>query len=204
MTSLPLFAVLLLAVAAPFAVAKPYENFDTWCGGGADNLTSTDENWESGCAPDVTADDLLAVFATGGSGAELPAGTAAASAGVVLDGANLGGNHFEFTAGSGATVRFGACALTAVDAPSAITWKMGWPITLGDSAQTWTIGRNNTVEFNATIGGEQDLVFAGSGTAKLKMGSARSGTLKVTSGTLWLDASWANCTNVVVAGGSSR
>ena len=57
--------ILLLAVAAPFAVAEPYDNFDTWCGGGSDNFTSTDENWESGSAPDVTANDLLAVFATG-------------------------------------------------------------------------------------------------------------------------------------------
>ena len=194
--------ILLLAVSAPFAVAEPYENLDTWCGGGADGLTSTDENWESGSAPDITSNDLLAIFATGGSEALLPAGTAAAFAGIVLDGANLGGNRFEFTAGSGATATIGECALTVSNAPSAITWSIRWPITLKDFPQTWTIGRNNTVEFNERIDGEQDLVFAGSGTAKLNADSTRSGLLKVTSGTLWLAGSWKNCTNVVVAGGT--
>ena len=183
--------ILLLAVAAPFAGAKPYENFDTWCGGGADDLTSTDENWESGSAPDVTANDLLAVFATGGSEALLPAGTAAAFAGIVLDGANLGGNRFTFTAGSGATATIGECALTASNAPSAITWSIRWPITLTDGAQTWNIGENNTVKFDAPIGGDQDLVFAGSGTVELNAANAHSGNLLFDSGTFKITASGA-------------
>ena len=183
--------ILLLAVAAPFAVAEPYDNFDTWCGGGADNLTSTDENWESGCAPDVTAGDLLAVFAKGGSEALLPAGTAAAFAGIVLDGANLGGNRFTFTAGSGATATIGECALTVSNAPSATTWTIRWPLTLTDGAQTWNVGENNTVEFDAPIGGDQDLVFAGSGTVELNAGNAHSGSLLFDSGTFTITASGA-------------
>ena len=183
--------ILLLAVAAPFAVAEPYDNFDTWCGGGSDNFTSTDENWESGSAPDVTANDLLAVFATGGSEVLLPAGTAAAFAGIVLDGANLGGNRFTFTAGSGATATIGECALTVSNAPSATTWTIRWPLTLTDGAQTWSVGENNTVKFDAPIGGEQDLVFAGSGTVELNAGNAHSGSLLFDSGTFKITASGA-------------
>ena len=184
------------------APARTWEHIDTWCGGGSDNFATTDANWESGEAPDITSNDLLAIFATGGSEALLPAGTAAAFAGIVLDGAKLDGDRFEFTAGSGATATIGECALTVSNAPSATTWTIHWPLTLRDFAQTWTIGANNTVEFDAPIDGEQDLVFAGSGTAKLNASSTRSGLLKVTSGTLWIDASWENCTNLVLAGGT--
>ena len=171
--------------------ARTWENIDTWCGGGSDNFTSTDENWESGSAPDVTANDLLAVFATGGSEVLLPAGTAAAFAGIVLDGANLGGNRFTFTAGSGATATIGECALTVSNAPSATTWTIRWPLTLTDGAQTWSVGENNTVKFDAPIGGEQDLVFAGSGTVELNAGNAHSGSLLFDSGTFKITASGA-------------
>ena len=173
------------------APARTWEHIDTWCGGGSDNFANTDANWESGEAPDITSNDLLAIFATGGSEALLPAGTAAAFAGIVLDGANLNGDRFEFTAGSGATATIGECALTVSNAPSAITWTICWPITLTDGAQTWNVGENNTVKFDAPIGGDQDLVFAGSGTVELNAGNAHSGSLLFDSGTFTITASGA-------------
>jgi autotransporter-associated beta strand protein len=188
--------------AGSVTVENGPDQVDTWCGGGADNLATTDANWESGEAPDITAGDLVAIFATGGTRADLPAGTAAAFDGIVLDGANLDDGHFELAAGSGATATIGASALTVADAPSATTWTIRWPITLAGGAQTWNVGANNTVEFDAPIDGEQDLAFAGSGTAKLNAENTHSGTLKVASGTLSLAGSWANCENLVVAGGT--
>ena len=173
------------------APARTWEHIDTWCGGGSDNFATTDANWESGEAPDITSNDLLAIFATGGSEALLPAGTAAAFAGIVLDGAKLDGDRFEFTAGSGATATIGECALTVSNAPSATTWTIHWPLTLRDFAQTWNIGENNTVEFDAPIDGEQDLVFAGSGTVELNAGNAHSGSLLFDSGTFKITASGA-------------
>ena len=101
------------------------DSIDVWSGGGADNLATTDANWESGAAPDITAGDLVATFAKGGTVAELPAGTAAAFEGIVLDSANLGGNAFAFTAGSGASASIGVSALTAIAAPAAATWTDG-------------------------------------------------------------------------------
>ena len=132
--------------AGTVVVVNGPDNIDTWSGAGADNLTSTDDNWESGSAPDVTAGDLLATFATGGAAAELPAGTAAAFDGLVLDAATLGGSSFAFTAGSGATATIGGSGISVPAAAAATTWTMGWPITVTDGAQAWTIGSNNTLK----------------------------------------------------------
>ena len=121
--------------AGTVVVVNGPDNIDTWSGAGADDLTSTDDNWESGSAPDVTAGDLLATFATGGTAAELPAGTAAAFDGLVLDAATLGGNSFAFTAGSGATATIGGSGISVLAAAAATTWTMGWPITVTGGAQ---------------------------------------------------------------------
>ena len=59
-------AILLLAVAAPFAVAQTWEHLDTWCGGGADNLSDTAANW-SGGVPTLT-DGGTFVNVQGGTG----------------------------------------------------------------------------------------------------------------------------------------
>ena len=118
----------------------------------------------------------------------LPAGTAAAFEGIVLDSANLGGNAFAFTAGSGATATIGASALTIASASSATTWTMGWPITLAGGAQTWNVGANNTLKLNAPWGGAQALTFAGSGTVELNATSTHSGNLLLDSGTFKVTA----------------
>ena len=174
--------------AGSVVVENGPDSMDAWSGGGADNLATTDANWESGAAPDITAGDLVATFAKGGTAAELPAGTAAAFDGIVLDSANLGGNAFAFTAGSGATAAIGVSAITAIAAPAATTWTMGWPITVAGGAQTWNIGTNNTVKINAPISGDQDLTIAGSGTVELNVTSTHSGALTLDSGTFKVTA----------------
>jgi len=169
--------------AGTVSVENGPDSVDTWSGSGADNLTSTDANWASEAAPDVTAGDLLATFATGGTAAELPASTEAAFEGMVLDSSGLDGSSFAFTAGDGATMTLGSSGLTAAAADSAFSWTMGWPITVG-GAQTWTVGENNTVVFNAPISGEAELAIDGDGTIDLNATSTHSGALTINSGTV--------------------
>ncbi len=174
--------------AGTVVVVNGPDNIDTWSGVGTDNLTSTDANWESGSAPDVTAGDLLATFATGGTAAELPAGTAAAFDGLVLDAATLGGNSFAFTAGSGATATIGGSGISVLAAAAATTWTMGWPITVTGSAQAWTIGSNSTLKINAPWGGDQSITLTGDGTLELNAASTHSGALTLNSGTVKVTA----------------
>ena len=174
--------------AGTVVVVNGPDNIDTWSGAGADNLTSTDDNWESGSAPDVTAGDLLATFATGGAAAELPAGTAAAFDGLVLDATTLGGSSFAFTAGSGATATVGASGISVPAAAAATTWTMGWPITVTGGAQAWTIGSNNTLKINAPWGGDQSITLTGDGTLELNAASTHSGALELNSGTVKVTA----------------
>ena len=174
--------------AGTVVVVNGPDNIDTWSGAGADNLTSTDANWESGSAPDVTAGDLLATFATGGAAAELPAGTAAAFAGLVLDSANLGGSSFAFTAGSGATAEIGGSGISVPAAAAATTWTMGWPLTVTGDAQAWTIGSNNTLKINAPWGGDQNITLTSDGTLELNAASTHSGALELNSGTVKVTA----------------
>ena len=161
---------------------------DTWSGAGADNLATTDGNWESGEAPDITAGDLLATFATGGTEAMLPAGTAAAFEGVVLDSANLGGNAFAFTAGSGATASIGASGISVPAASAGTTWTMNWPITVAGGAQTWNIGTNNTMKFNAPIGGDEALTITGGGAVELNADGTHAGVMSLDQGTFTITA----------------
>ena len=174
--------------AGTVVVVNGPDNIDTWSGAGADNLTSTDDNWESGSAPDVTAGDLLATFATGGTAAELPAGTAAAFDGLVLDAATLGGSSFAFTAGSGATATIGGSGISVLAAAAATTWTMGWPITVTGGAQAWTIGSNSTLKINAPWGGDQSITLTGDGTLELNAASTHSGALTLNSGTVKVTA----------------
>ena len=174
--------------AGTVVVVNGPDNIDTWSGAGADNLTSTDLNWASEAAPDVTAGDLLATFATGGTEAMLPAGTAAAFDGLVLDAATLGGSSFAFTAGSGATAAVGASGISVPAASAATTWTMDWPITVAGGAQTWNIGANNTVKFNAPIGGSQNLTITGGGTVELNANGTHSGALSLDQGAFTVTA----------------
>ena len=174
--------------AGTVVVINGPDNIDTWSGAGADNLTSTDDNWESGSAPDVTAGDLLATFATGGTAAELPAGTAAAFDGLVLDATTLGGSSFAFTAGSGATAAVGASGISVPAAAAATMWTMGWPITVTGGAQAWTIGSNNTLKINAPWGGDQKITLTSDGTLELNAASTHSGALELQSGTVKVTA----------------
>ncbi|MBQ6338268.1 MAG: hypothetical protein IJI36_03900, partial [Kiritimatiellae bacterium] len=144
--------------------------------------------WESGSAPDVTAGDLLATFATGGAAAELPAGTAAAFDGLVLDATILGGSSFAFTAGSGATATVGVSGISVPAAAAATTWTMGWPITVTGGAQAWTIGSNNTLKINAPWGGDQNITLTSDGTLELNATSTHSGALELQSGTVKVTA----------------
>ena len=157
-------------------------NIDTWSGAGADTLATTDGNWESGAAPDVTAGDLLATFATGGTEAMLPAGTAAAFDGLVLDAANLGGSSFAFTAGSGATASVGASGISVPAASAETIWTMGWPITVAGGAQTWNISTKNTIKFNAPIGGGEALAITGGGAVELNADGTHAGALTLDQG----------------------
>ena len=174
--------------AGTVVVVNGPDNIDTWSGAGADNLTSTDANWESGSAPDVTAGDLLATFATGGAEAMLPAGTPAAFDGLVLDAATLGGSSFAFTAGSGATATVGASGISVPAAAAATTWTMGWPFTVTGGAQAWAIGSNNTLKINAPWGGDQDITLTSDGTLELNATSTHSGALELQSGTVKVTA----------------
>ena len=174
--------------AGAVVVVNGPDNIDTWSGGGADALATTDGNWESGVAPDITAGDLLATFATGGAEAMLPAGTAAAFDGLVLDSANLGGNAFAFTAGSGATAAIGGSGISIPDAAAATTWTMGWPITVTGGAQPWNVGSNNTLKINAPWGGDQNITLTGDGTLELNASSTHSGALALQSGTVKVTA----------------
>ena len=163
-------------------------NIDTWIGAGADTLATTDGNWESGAAPDITAGDLLATFATSGTEAALPAGMAAAFDGLVLDAANLGGSSFAFTAGSGATASVGASGISVPAASADTTWTMGWPITVTGSAQTWNVGSNNTVKFNAPIDGGAALTITGGGAVELNADGTHAGALTLDQGTFKVTA----------------
>ena len=163
--------------AGTVTIVNGPDNIDTWSGAGADNLTSTDLNWASETAPDVTAGDLLATFATGGTEASLPAGTAAAFDGLVLDSSGLGGNAFSFTAGSGATATIGASGISVPASSAATTWTMGWPITVVGGAQTWSIGAKNTVKFNAPLSGDKALTITGGGAVELNATGTHSGAL---------------------------
>ena len=174
--------------AGTVVVVNGPDNIDTWSGAGADALTSTDANWESGSAPDVTAGDLLATFATGGAEAALPAGTAAAFDGLVLDAATLGGSSFAFTAGSGATAAIGASGISVPAASAETTWTMGWPITVAGGAQTWNIGTKNTIKFNAPIGGGEALTITGGGAVELNADGAHAGALTLDQGTFKVTA----------------
>ena len=174
--------------AGMVTVVSGPDNVDTWSGAGADALTSTDANWASGTVPDMMAGDLLATFATGGTEAALPAGTAAAFDGLVLDAANLGGTAFSFTAGAGATAAVGASGITVAPASTATTWTMGWPITVTGGAQTWTVGAGNTLKIGAPWGGTQDLVFTGAGATELNTASTHSGSLLLDQGTFRVTA----------------
>ena len=136
----------------------------------------------------MTAGDLLATFATGGTAAELPAGTAAAFDGLVLDAATLGGSSFAFTAGSGATATIGGSGISVLAATAATTWTMGWPITVTGSAQAWTIGSNSTLKINAPWGGDQSITLTGDGTLELNAASTHSGALTLNSGTVKVTA----------------
>ena len=163
--------------AGTVTIVNGPDNIDTWSGAGADNLTSTDLNWASEAAPDVTAGDLLATFATGGTEASLPAGTAAAFDGLVLDSASLGGNAFSFTAGSGATATIGASGISVPASSAATTWTMGWPFTVVGGAQAWTVGAKNTLKLNAPWGGDKALSITGGGAVELNATSTHSGAL---------------------------
>ena len=174
--------------AGTVTVVNGPANIDTWSGAGADNLATTDGNWESGEAPDVTAGDLLATFATGGTEAMLPAGTAAAFDGLVLDAANLGGSSFAFTAGSGATASVGASGISVPAASAETTWTMGWPITVAGGAQTWNIGTKNTMKFNAPIDGGEALTITGGGAVELNADGAHAGALTLDQGTFKVTA----------------
>ncbi|MBO7686739.1 MAG: hypothetical protein J6V72_10155, partial [Kiritimatiellae bacterium] len=100
----------------------------------------------------------------------------------------LGGSSFAFTAGSGATAAVGASGISVPAASAATTWTMDWPITVAGGAQTWNIGANNTVKFNAPIGGSQNLTITGGGTVELNANGTHSGALSLDQGAFTVTA----------------
>ena len=163
------------------AVLTGPANSGTWSGGGTDTLATTDDNWAGGTAPDLTAGDLLATFATGGTAAALPAGLAAAFDGIVLNNTS-GGPSFAFTAGSGASATVGASGLSAIAAATATAWSFGWPMTLTE-AQTWTVAAGNTLKIEAPWGGSQALTLDNAGRVEFNAPSTHSGALTLPNGT---------------------
>lgn len=149
---------------------------DTWSGAGANTDVTTDANWSLGTAPDVTTGELLATFASGGTGSNLPAGTAAAFNGITLDNTSAG-NAFAFTAGEGATAAIGQNGIVASSA-AATTWTMGWPLSVGE-AETWTIGANDTLSINAGLSGAGNMLFDGTGTVVFNSPSTHTGALEL-------------------------
>lgn len=157
-----------------------------WCGGDAESaLVTRGANWQDGAVPDFATGDLLATFAAGGAEARLDA--AAAFDGLALNNA-FGGAAFAFTAEPGASATVNVNGIRIAEAATETTWTMGWPLTLG-TAQTWTIGANNTLALDAPLAGGADLVVENAGTLVLNAASAQTGALELKGGTVKVTAS---------------
>ncbi|MDO5317239.1 MAG: hypothetical protein Q4G65_01305 [bacterium] len=170
-----------IAGAGKVVVLTGPANSATWTGAGVDANMATDANWTGGTAPDFTAGDLLATFATGGASAALAANETAAFDGLVLDG-GFGGNAFAFTAGTGASASLGKNGLALADAAAATTWTMGWPLVLSEN-QVWNVGANNTLRLTGGFSGEKALEINSAGTVEIAAPSTQTGGLTLNTGT---------------------
>lgn len=160
-------------------------NSATWVGGDTTStLVTKDANWQEGTTPDLTAGDLFATFAAGGSEAKLA--SSAGFDGLALN--NTAGTAFTFAADTGAQATIAGNGITIADASAATTWTMGWPVALG-ADQTWSIGANNTFKMNGTLSGESRLTVDNSGTLELNATSVQTGELELKGGTVRVTAS---------------
>ena len=161
-------------------------NADTWTGGDAGGAAiALAGNWEGNESPDLDEGGFAATFAKGGTEANLPNGTLAKFAGLTLN--NSAGSSFAFTAGTDASAQVGDLGIKADDAAAATAWTFGWPIALG-SAQTWTVGQNQTVTFNAPLTGETALTLDGPGTTVFNAANNLAGDLTLAKGKLRVTA----------------